>query len=258
MLSKRTARLFSIAAPVAALILWEIVVRLGILDVRFFTPPTQILNTLIRMSESGELMQHAGASLSRLVGGFAIGTLLGIIFGVICGWFSLARAVFVPLINILYPVPKIALLPLMLVIFGLGENSKIATIAIAVFFPMFITTVTGVSQIDPILIQAAQNFGARGIRLFVYVIVPAALPSIFTGLRLSVGVALLTLVAAEFSATDNGLAHLIWRSWETLAVNRMYAALVVIVSIGLMASALVELLKRVILPWMTDVQQRTR
>ncbi len=245
-------RLLSIASPLFFLLLWEGAVRLGWLDYRFFPPPSTVLTYFVRLLFSGELWNHLSISLLRILAGFALGTLPAVILGLLMGWFRLFHALFDPLVAATYPVPKIALLPLFLIWFGLGETTKIATIAVAVFFVVLITTVNGVRQIDPVLIEAGQSYGARGWRLFQKVILPATLPAIFTGLRLGLGVALLVIVGAEFVASNRGIGYLIWISWSTLAVNKMYVGLITISLLGLLSTWGLEQLRRRLMPWAED------
>jgi NitT/TauT family transport system permease protein len=256
--SDRRYRLISIASPIIMIILWELVVTLGLLDRRFFPPPTEVFGVLIELIRSGELLDNLAISLRRILLGFAIGAIPGVILGLLVGWFRGVRAFVDPLVAATYPIPKIALLPLLLVIFGLGEASKVAVVAIAVFFLVLITTTYGVTGIDPVLIEAAQNYGASGRKLGLRVILPAAMPSIFNGLRLGAGIALLVIVAAEFIAANRGIGYMIWISWATLSVGTMYAGLVVISALGILfASGLTWLGKRV-MPWAPDIQDRTR
>lgn len=245
-------RLISWLSPLLLLLLWEGLVQINLLDYRFFPPPSTVLVIFGRMVQSGELWDHLSISLWRVLAGFAVGALPAVILGLLMGWFRTLYAIFDPLIAAIYPVPKIALLPLFLIWFGLGETTKIVTIAVAVFFLVLITTVNGVRLVDPILIEAAQSYGARGWRLFYKVILPATLPAIFTGLRLGLGVALLVIVSAEFVAANRGIGYLIWISWSTLAVNKMYVGLVVIAMLGLLTTNGLEWLRRRLMPWAQD------
>jgi NitT/TauT family transport system permease protein len=156
------------------------------------------------------------------------------------------------------PVPKMALLPLLLFIFGLGETSKVVVIGIAGFFQLLLTTLHGVRTIDPVLIQAAQNYGAKGWQLFVKVILPAALPSIFTGLRIALSISLLLIVAAEMVAAKRGIGYLIWLSWSNLSVRKMYVGIMVMAIIGLLVTNGLKRLGRWLMPWAVDIQERTR
>jgi len=248
--------LISWLSPLLLLLLWEGLVQINLLDYRFFPPPSTVLVIFGRMVQSGELWEHLRISLWRVLAGFVVGALPAVIFGLLMGWFRALYAIFDPLIAALYPVPKIALLPLFLIWFGLGETTKIVTIAVAVFFLVLITTVNGVRLVDPILIEAAQSYGAKGWRLFYKVIFPATLPAIFTGLRLGLGVALLVIVGAEFVAANKGIGYLIWISWSTLAVNKMYVGLMVIAALGLLTTNGLEWLRRRLMPWAQEFPTR--
>jgi ABC-type nitrate/sulfonate/bicarbonate transport system permease component len=254
---ERYYRVISILSPVTVLILWEGLVRFGVLDDRFFPPPSEVLVLLVEMVLSGEILVHLAASLQRIILGFLLGAVPGIMLGLIMGWFKGARAFMDPIVATLYPIPKISILPLLLIIFGLGEASKIFVVAIAGFFIILITTAHGVMRIDHTLIQAAQNYGATGGKLFTRVILPASLPAIFTGLRLSLGVSLLVIVSAEIVASNRGLGYLIWMAWSTLTVKEMYVGLVVIGILGLLFTNGVEHLGKLLMPWAQDIQDRS-
>lgn len=245
-------RLISLSSPLLLLLVWEGLVRLNLLDYRFFPPPSTVMQSFVQMASSGELWRHLSISLWRVLAGFALGVLPAIGLGLLMGWFRGLHAFFDPVIAATYPVPKIALLPLFLILFGLGEMTKVVTIAVAVFFVVLITTVNGVRLVEPVLIEAAQSYGATGWRLFSKVILPATLPAIFTGLRLGLGVALLVIVGAEFVAANQGIGYLIWISWSTLAVNKMYVGLVTIALLGLLSTNGLERLRRWLMPWAQD------
>lgn len=245
-------RLISLLSPLFLLLAWEGLVRTGLLDYRFFPAPSMLVDVLVGMALSGELWGHLRISLWRVLAGFAVGALPAITLGLLMGWFRAVHAFFDPLIAATYPVPKIALLPLFLILFGLGETTKIVTVAVAVFFVVLITTANGVRLVDPILIEAAQSYGAKGRRLFFQVILPATLPAIFTGLRLGLGVALLVIVGAEFVASNKGIGYLIWISWSTLAVTKMYVGLVAIALLGVLTTNGLEWLRKALMPWAND------
>ena len=251
-----TYRLLSVISPLTVLLVWEVAVQAGLLDRRFFPPPSSVMRVLFNMVMSGEIVGHLSISLQRIVFGFLLGAIPGILIGLLSGWSRGVRAFVDPIVAATYPIPKIALLPLIMLIFGLGEASKVVTVAIAVFFLVLITTAHGVMHIDPVLIEAGQNYGAGGWRLFANVILPASLPSIFTGLRLALGTSLLVIVAAEFVAANQGIGYLIWISWSTMAVGKMYAGLVVIAVLGLLFTSGLGRLGRALMPWAQDVHDR--
>lgn len=251
-------RLLSLASPLVVLLAWEGSVQAGVFDRRFFPPPSTVMRVLLDMTLSGELGHHLGISLQRIVLGFLVGTILGVVIGLLMGWSRGIRAFLDPIVAATYPIPKISLLPLIMLIFGLGETAKVITVAIAAFFLVLITTAHAVIHIEPALIEAGQSYGARGPRLFVHVILPASLPSVFTGLRLALGTSLLVIVAAEFVAADRGIGYFIWMSWSTLAVSKMYAGLVVIAALGFLFTSGLERVGRALMPWAQDVHDRTR
>lgn len=231
------------------LVLWELLVRAGVLDYRFFPAPTSVLETLFRLTVSGEMPADILVSLQRVLMGFALGTGLGLVLGLATGWSKVVETIVEPLIAVFYPIPKLALLPLILILFGIGETSKVAIVAIAVFFTVVISTAAAVRGIEPVLLDAAHNYGARGWRLFTRIILPAAMPEIFTGVRLGMGISLIVIVAAEFVASNQGLGHRIWLSWGTLSTRDMYAGLVVIGLIGLLSTYALNWVGRRLMPW---------
>lgn len=251
--AERIYRLLSWLVPMGVLLLWEIVVRVGWLDRRFFPAPTTVMLALWHLVRSGELFGHLFASLRRIFFGFLVGAIPGIAIGMLMGWFRGVRACLDPLIAALFPIPKISLLPLFMILFGLGETTKIVTVAMAGFFLIVVTTMHGVMRIDPVLMQAGQNCGATGGKLFLKVILPASLPAMFTGLRLALNVSLLVIVATEFVASNEGIGYFIWMSWSILAVADMYAGLVVIAILGVVFTNGLEHLGRALMPWANDI-----
>ncbi|HZW04580.1 MAG TPA: ABC transporter permease, partial [Anaerolineaceae bacterium] len=211
------------ASLLVVLVLWELLVRVGALDYRFFPAPTSVIETLVKLVATGEMPADIAISLQRVLMGFALGTILGLVLGLAAGWFKVVETVVEPLIAVFYPIPKLALLPLILILFGIGEASKVAIVTIAVFFTVVISTTAAVRGIEPVLLDAAHNYGAKGWRLFTHIILPAAMPEIFTGIRLAMGTSLIVIVAAEFVASNQGLGHRIWLSWGTLSTRDMYA-----------------------------------
>jgi len=251
-------RLVSIISPILMLLLWEFTVRVGILDYRFFPTPTMVIKTLSEMVISGELFEHLFISLQRIFLGFILGAVPGVLVGMLMGWNRWVRAFLDPLVAALYPIPKLSLLPLILIIFGIGEMSKVIVVALAGFFLVLLTTAHGVMNIDPVLIQAGKNYGAKGTSLFTKVILPATLPSIFSGLRLSLGICLLIIVAAEFVAANHGIGYLIWISWSTLSVKKMYVGLVVIAALGVLFTKGLESLGKKLMPWMQEINDHAQ
>ena len=242
----RGLRVLSLVGLVA---LWEIVARIGWVPVLFLPSPLGVVAEGWEMVMSGELVGHLAASLRRLLFGFAVGGGLGVIVGIVVGFFSVAEAVGTPLIAATFPVPKIALLPLLILWLGLGEPSKIAVIALGVFFPMAINTYTGVRQADALLVRAAVSFGARRWSVIRKVILPSALPMIFAGLRLGAGTALLLLVAAEMIAVESGIGFLVLHAGNIMATTKLMVGIVVLSLLGVLSHWGLNRLERLTIPW---------
>ena len=234
---------------VGLVVLWEIVARIGWVPVLFLPSPLGVVAEGWEMVMSGELVGHLAASLRRLLFGFAVGGGLGVIVGIVVGFFSVAEAVGTPLIAATFPVPKIALLPLLILWLGLGEPSKIAVIALGVFFPMAINTYTGVRQADALLVRAAVSFGARRWSVIRKVILPSALPMIFAGLRLGAGTALLLLVAAEMIAVESGIGFLVLHAGNIMATTKLMVGIVVLSLLGVLSHWGLNRLERLTIPW---------
>jgi len=234
---------------VGLVVLWEIVARIGWVPVLFLPSPLGVVAEGWEMVMSGELVGHLAASLRRLLLGFAVGGGLGVIVGIAVGFFSVAEAVGTPLIAATFPVPKIALLPLLILWLGLGEPSKIAVIALGVFFPMAINTYTGVRQADALLVRAAVSFGARRWSVIRKVILPSALPMIFAGLRLGAGTALLLLVAAEMIAVESGIGFLVLHAGNIMATTKLMVGIVVLSLLGVLSHWGLNRLERLTIPW---------
>ena len=239
----------SILSPIVMIALWELAVYLRWLDPLFFPAPSTIALAFFDFARSGEMLANCWITLQRIAIGFLIGAIPGVALGLFSGTNRWIAAALDPVIALLYPIPKIAILPLVLLIFGVGEESKWALVSIGVFFITFINTESGVRQIDQIYFDVARAFRIRPLRFYLGVILPGAMENVFTGLRLSVGVAVVLAVAAEFTAAKSGLGHTIWNGWQTLQVEKMYVALVLVSVIGFLLSLAVEYCEKLLAPW---------
>jgi ABC-type nitrate/sulfonate/bicarbonate transport system permease component len=242
----------AIASPLLILLLWEIVVRIHLLDARFFPAPSSVIVELVLLAQSGQLFIDIGWTLLRVVIGTLLGTIPGVVLGIFLGLSPLVRAFVQPAISALYPVPKIALFPLVMLIFGIGESSKWVIVAVAVFFQVFYSTLAGVVNIDRIYLDVASNFKASRWQTFYSVAIPGALPFIFTGFQLGLGMALIVVVIAENFGTQVGVGFLIWRSWQIFEVRDMYVGLIVVALMGYCFQLLLQRLQKAIIPWKKD------
>lgn len=242
-------QLLSIVSPLLFVGLWEAAVRVGVLDWRFFPAPSSILGTFSAMLASGELLVHVAVSLKRVVLGFLFGAIPALGLGLVMGLSRWVRAAVNPLVAATYPIPKSAIVPLVMLIFGLGDASKIALVAIGVFYLVLINTTAGVLNIEPIYLEVGRNYGANRLKLFLTVALPGALPLIFAGLRLGMGIGLILIVVGELVGARNGIGYLIWQAWTIFAVERMYVGLVVIAILGWLTTLVLDAAERLLIPW---------
>ncbi|MDQ4002652.1 MAG: ABC transporter permease [Actinomycetota bacterium] len=239
-------------SPLALLALWEITAQVGLLDTRFFPPPTRIASQFVELVQSGELLVNTWVSLQRLFFGFLLGGIPALILGLIMGLYRPIRAAIDPLIAATYPIPKSAVLPLILLIFGLGEMSKIVMVAIGVFFPVVINTIAGVLEIDKIYHDVSKNFGASRWQVFRTVALPGAMPLIMTGVKLGIGLGLILIAIAEMVGAKSGIGYMIWNAWQIFSVETMYVGILVISVLGVLFTVVMNELEQVIIPWRRD------
>ncbi len=244
-----------LAIFVAILIAWQIAATRGLIDSLHFPAPTTIAQATWKTLMDGTLLSDLVATGGRILWAVAIGGGLGMILGVAMGMSARLRAILDPFVGALHPLPKIAILPLMMVVFGIGDLSLILIIAAAAFFPMLINTMAGVSQIDPIHIDVARLHRARRRLVWRRVLVPAAAPSVLAGLRLSLNTALLVAIAVEMIAADSGLGNMIWMSWTTFRIENIYVAVFATIGFGLGVNLLITAITRVWVPWQRERAQ---
>lgn len=222
----------------------------------FITPlvlpaPLEALQAFINLYESGLLWQHVGASVQRLVIGWSFGTLLGVAVGMMIGLSPVARAALAPVVAAIMPVPKIALLPLFVIWFGIGEGSKVATILFGVFFPTVISTFGGVDNVDRSLIRMGQSFGLTWSSIVRKIILPGALPAILSGFRISASIAIILLVAAEMIGAEYGIGAYVLLAGSLMATDQLIAGVAILSMLGLTVSFLIGRAERYFLDWRT-------
>lgn len=235
--------------PAALLALWEVLSRTGMLDSRFFPPPSEIGRTFWSLLASGDLQTHAGASFYRIIVGFILGAVPAVILGMLMGLSRLLRVALLPTMSALYTVPKIALVPLFIIIFGLGEGSRVYLMAFSIFFLVLLTTMAGVMNIDKGYLDVARSFKASRLQMLRTVAFPGALPSILTGVRLGLGFGLIVIVGIEFLAPKNGIGSLIWQSYQIFDLKTMYAGLFATAIMALILNLAVDVLEQLVMPW---------
>ena len=247
-------RWLSAAIAAGLLLLWELCARTGIINPTFMPAPSSILRTLADEILHGALLRHFSASLLRVVAGLTVGAIPGMLAGLAMGWSPRVRQVADPFVAALHPVPKLALLPLLMVLLGLSDAPRIAVIALSSFFPMLLSAMAGVRQISPVHFEVARNYGASGLKVLTRVVLPGSLPMVLTGLRLSANTALALTIAVEIATAQSGLGALVWLSWQILNIELLYATIVLTAIFGVSVNLLLYWLARRLVPWLPEQQ----
>ena len=223
--------------------------RAGFISTLTVPRPSDVVMTLVAFARSGGLWQNLAPSLMRLFVGAALGVSAGIAVGVMIGLFSLVRAGLVPLVAALFPIPKIALLPLFVIWFGIDESSKYALIAFGTFTPTAVATYGAVDNVDRTLIRMGQSFGLRWSTVVLRIVLPGALPGILSGLRVSLAIAIILLVAAEMLGAEHGIGAYILQAGSLYDLNRLFAGVTILSLLGLVISTVLGWVERRLLAW---------
>ncbi|MFJ8820545.1 ABC transporter permease [Streptomyces sp. NPDC102467] len=239
----------AIAVPLALVLLWQLAADRSWIDDRVYPAPSTILADGWDRAADGDLWPDVWATLKRVLAGYVIGTVTGYLLGLLMGSISLIRAALEPLLDALYVVPKLALLPVFLNMFGLGEGPQIALVAATVFFFVWISTMAAVLSVPSGHRDAGQVFGASPWQMFRHVLLPASLPAVLVGARIAAGVAVLVIVASEQIAAANGLGHLIFDARALFQNDVMFVGILCVAVLGVVFSELVRLAGRLLTPW---------
>ncbi|MFD1880549.1 ABC transporter permease [Paracoccus pacificus] len=234
---------------VALLLLVEWGTRTGWISNLTLPRPSDVLMTLVNLVKTGVLWQHLIPSLQRLIVGSALGITTGIAVGTMIGLFSLARAGLLPLVSALFPIPKIALLPLFVIWFGIGESSKYALIAFGTFTPTVVSTFGAVDNVDRNLIRMGQSFGLSWWSIVRKIVLPGALPGILSGLRVSLAIGIILLVAAEMLGAEFGIGAYILQAGSLYDLERLFAGVTMLSVLGVLVGSVIGLLERRFLNW---------
>lgn len=245
------------AIPILILVLWESVTRADLLDSRFFPPLSDILITTVDELVNGRLGLDLVLTVQRLLIAFALSALFGVAIGVASGRWRTVEMLIRPVTDTFYPLPKIALLPLFIIIVGRGEVAYIITAFATAFFQIIISTRGTVRDVPTDLIEAGRNFGATGIRFFTRLLFPAIAPGLLNGLRLGMATCLITLIAAEFVGAEYGMGAAIRRAGQQFAVVEVYAGLLIVGLLGLAINLVFRLVTPIVLPWQRGSRSAT-
>ena len=229
----------------------ELGTRTGLISSLTLPKPSDVLGKIIELFDTGMLFKHLVPSILRLIVGAFIGISLGITIGTLIGLFSYIRSGFVPVIAAIFPIPKIALLPLFVIWFGIGEGSKYALIALGTFTPTVVATYGAVDNVDRTLIRMGQSFGLSWFSIVYKIVLPGAMPGILSGLRISLAIAIILLVAAEMLGAEFGIGAYILLAGSLYDLERLFAGVTILSLLGITVNILVTFLEQKILKWRT-------
>ena len=231
----RAARLGrAVLVPVVVLVLWEVISRTGVVSALVMPAPSRVVVRWWAYAASGEMLEDAAGSLTRVLGGFAIGAGLALPLGLLMGAKDWVHDLFNPLLQILRPIPPIAFIPLAILWFGLGDPPAFFLISLGAFFPVLVNTIAGVRHVDAIHPRAARNLGAGEWTIFRRVILPSAMPYVLSGMRIGIGVAFIVVIVAEMTAVNRGLGYRILEAREYFWSDKIIAGMITIGLIGLL------------------------
>lgn len=251
----RTTAAVHWAAPylviVAVLVAWELAVRLNGIAPIFLPAPSVILKYLVAMTIDGSMPYHLMVTFLRILMGFGVAAVAGVLVGIAMGMSPLTARIFDPWIGALYPLPKISLIPLLIIWLGTGESYKIVISAVTAFFPVVISTYAAIQQVDAGLMKAAKDLGANTRQIQYNVVIPAALPGIFSGLQLGMGVTIIMIVAAEMigGTSNSGMGYLLIHAGQVLETEKVFAGLIVLAMFGAVITRAQKRIDRLIAPW---------
>jgi NitT/TauT family transport system permease protein len=235
----------------------EVLVRSGA-DTGFFLPaPSAVVVSLWKMIANGSLAANLSATISRILLGLLCGAGVGVVLGLAMGTSKRLRRVLDPLVAAIHPIPRLAFFPLLIVVLGVGETSKLAAVSLGAFFPMLLNTVAGVRGMNPVHLELARNYGADRRQMFLHVLLPGSMPLMLTGLRLSTNVAFHSTIGVEMVGSRTGIGAMLWLSWQTFRIDHLYAILVVIAAIGIGLASLIRWITQRSAPWMADTSTAT-
>jgi NitT/TauT family transport system permease protein len=245
-------RLIRIASVCTFLLLWEAVSRAEVVPKFLLVPPSVVATSLMSMLGDGTLMPNILASMGRVLVGYGLAVVAGITLGMLMGWFSVVDSVLDPIVELVRPVSPLAILPLSMLWFGIGEPSKYFVICYGCFFPILINTFVGVRGIPKSTVEAARTLGANTWELLVKVILKSGLPMMLAGARISFAVGMIVMVAAEMINADRGLGYMILTAQQTFNTINLYVGIVTIAIIGFIGDRVIRLLRKLLCPWYVE------
>lgn len=237
------------------LLLWEALARMQLVDPIFISSPSRIWNSGLYYILSERFVEDFLASAEEMLWGFSLAIIVGIPFGILMGWYPNFNYLIDPIVNFLYASPRIALVPLFIIWFGIGIGSKVAVIFLASFFPIVINTLTGVKTVDPVLLSVARSNNATDMQIFKTIIVPSSVPSIISGIRLGLGHALIGVVVGEMTAATKGVGYMMFTSGQLFQTDLVFVGLFIVAGLGVVLSALIQALERRFDKWRVEIHK---
>lgn len=254
----RASALLPWVVPILVLLGWQWASSTGVISAAILPPPSKVLDTAGSLWSSGELQTHLMVSVRRIVLGFAIGASIGLVLGFAVGLSKIAEGLVDRTLQMMRALPHLALVPLLIAAFGIGELPKVTLVTLGVIFPVYLNTVAGIRTVDPKLVQLGQSYGLGRGALIRQIIVPGAMPMILTGIRYALGVAWLTLVVAETIATSEGIGYLAQNGRDLLRNDRIVLAIILYALAGLLADQLIRFVEARVLRWNPNYQKGDR
>jgi ABC-type nitrate/sulfonate/bicarbonate transport system permease component len=252
------SRWVGVAFIVVLLAAWEATSRSGVLPTLSFPPVTVILQTWGELVVSGELLRELLPSLARMFGGYFIGAVLGVGIGLLMGMWRFFYNLLEPVTEFLRPIPSPAYIPIVILFLGIDNEMKLFMIAFASFFPVLLNTYSGVRSVDPVQLQTARTFGVEGRKLLWQIVLPSASPYIFTGMRVSLAVALIVMVISEMVAASNGIGYFILAAQRGFKIREMYAGVLTLALAGYAFNRLFLAVENRVLAWHQGATQQQR
>ncbi|RUX78585.1 ABC transporter permease subunit [Mesorhizobium sp. M7A.F.Ca.CA.004.08.2.1] len=235
---------------------WEIASRAGVMPANVLPAPSAVAEAFWRLTLSGGLVRNIGGSTARALAGFAIGGSIGFALGLANGLSTLSRGLTDTTLQMIRNIPHLALIPLVILWFGIDEEAKLFLVALGVFFPIYVNTLLGIQSVDPHLVEMGRVYGMDRRALFFRVILPGALPAIFVGLRYALGIMWLTLIVAETISASSGLGYMAMQAREFLLIDVVVLSILIYALLGKLADSLARLLERLSLGWHPAFQNR--
>lgn len=238
--------------PVALIIIWQIAGTFGWISTKLLPTPWSVIQDGVSLWQSGELQKNMGISLYRALVGFAIGGAVGFFFGMLNGLSKTARALFDSTIQMLRNIPHLSLIPVVIILFGIGETAKISLVTVGVMFPIYINTFHGITSVDPELIEMGQAYGLSKREMLTKIVFPGALPTILVGVRYALGVMWTTLIVAETISSTSGIGYMATNAQEFMNMKTVLLCIVIYALLGKVSDLIAKLLEDICLDWQAE------